>query len=446
MAAPITKLRIGLQPDTPEEHTRLLINVNTEEAQTSLQIATDLRVRANPATAKIYYYNFDGSELLYTETIEPGGNGSWDGEPGRASTAQYEFIFNGWATEPDQVDPTEDATAGVYSSRRVYAAYKQRDISGVLTLKFFNSKNAVLRTSKRSKTWRGKLFWSDDRLNWHEWDGTNINIPDSGSLFFKGEGNSIISGDVTSSTKNNWVIALTSTSGQKPDRVEISGNIMSLLDSETVKEGGIPRMGVECFIQLFRGWRSITKLPDLPAEDLPRDCYRGMFESALADCDPPDVFNAKIFGESCCNLMFSNNPGLTSAPSINAETLGESCLMNMFSGCTGLRTPPVLSCLNLVKRCYYGMFRDCTGLVELAELPATTLAEECYRDMYSGCSGLKISETADSDYTIPFRIPSDGTGATATNALTSMFSGTGGTFTGTPEINKPYYLAAPSGT
>ena len=39
-------------------------------------------------------------------------------------------------------------------------------------------------------------------------------------------------------------------------------------------------------------------------------------------------------------------------------------------------------------------------------------------------------------------MPSSGTGTTGTNALTNMFTDTGGTFTGTPEINITYYLSS----
>lgn len=35
-----------------------------------------------------------------------------------------------------------------------------------------------------------------------------------------------------------------------------------------------------------------------------------------------------------------------------------------------------------------------------------------------------------------------GTGTTATDALINMFTSTGGTFTGTPEINTTYYLSS----
>ena len=41
-----------------------------------------------------------------------------------------------------------------------------------------------------------------------------------------------------------------------------------------------------------------------------------------------------------------------------------------------------------------------------------------------------------------YRIPSFENGTTATGALSSMFSSTGGTFTGTPAINITYYLSS----
>ena len=45
------------------------------------------------------------------------------------------------------------------------------------------------------------------------------------------------------------------------------------------------------------------------------------------------------------------------------------------------------------------------------------------------------------EYTVAYRIPTTGTGKTATNALTSMFKATGGTFKETPSINTIYYLS-----
>ena len=59
--------------------------------------------------------------------------------------------------------------------------------------------------------------------------------------------------------------------------------------------------------------------------------------------------------------------------------------------------------------------------------------------MFRGCTGLKISTTMTGIYDTAYRIPTTGTGTTATAALTNMFTNTGGTFTGTPGINTTYY-------
>ena len=62
--------------------------------------------------------------------------------------------------------------------------------------------------------------------------------------------------------------------------------------------------------------------------------------------------------------------------------------------------------------------------------------------MFNGCTGLKLSSTQTGEYTQEYRIPSSGTGTTASNALTDMFASTGGTFKGTPSINTTYYLSS----
>lgn len=70
----------------------------------------------------IYYYNFDGSELLHTESIEDEGDGIHEGTYERESTAQYNFTFAGWSTLKDS-DPDPNATKKITADRIVYAAY-----------------------------------------------------------------------------------------------------------------------------------------------------------------------------------------------------------------------------------------------------------------------------------------------------------------------------------
>ena len=114
----------------------------------------------------------------------------------------------------------------------------------------------------------------------------------------------------------------------------------------------------------------------------------------------------------------------------------------MFDGCTSLTQAPDLPATTLAKSCYYYMFKGCTSLTQAPDLPATTLAEWCYNEMFKGCTNLKLSSTKTNEYMQEYRIPSSGNGVTASSALSAMFINTGGTFTGTPEINATYYLSS----
>ena len=59
--------------------------------------------------------------------------------------------------------------------------------------------------------------------------------------------------------------------------------------------------------------------------------------------------------------------------------------------------------------------------------------------MFQNCSKIKISTTKVGSYNNTYRVPFVGTGTVATNSLLDMFTGTGGTFKGTPTINTTYY-------
>ncbi len=151
---------------------------------------------------------------------------------------------------------------------------------------------------------------------------------------------------------------------------------------------------------------------------------------------------------SCFDSMFLGCTGLTSAPELPETELEDSCYCRMFSGCTNLTKAPELPATNLAYGCYDSMFVGCTSLTELPALPATTLAAECYCNMFYGCSKICISDQAgtfgDITYSAAYRIPATGEGTSASDALSYMFAGTGGQFTGTPDINTTYYVPAPA--
>ena len=127
-----------------------------------------------------------------------------------------------------------------------------------------------------------------------------------------------------------------------------------------------------------------------------------------------------------------------------STSLSEYCYYYMFYYCYNMTKAPSLPAQNLRKYCYGSMFYGCANLQSLPSLRATALQENCYRSMFYGCNAIQLSETQGGDLQTEYRIPSSGTGTTATNALNGMFSSTGNTFTtalGTPTINTTYYTS-----
>ena len=123
-------------------------------------------------------------------------------------------------------------------------------------------------------------------------------------------------------------------------------------------------------------------------------------------------------------------------------TMATNCYRSMFRDCTSLTQAPALPVTTLANFCYQYMFQGCTSLTQVPALPATMLANSCYENIFYKCSKIKLSDTNTGEYTQEYRIPSSGTGTTENYALSYMFFGTGGTFTGTPAINTTYYLSS----
>ena len=74
---------------------------------------------------KIRYWNHDGTELLYTESVTSGNNGTWAGSATREPTQQYEYTFVGWSTSMNATSADANATKNITADRNVYAAFTQ---------------------------------------------------------------------------------------------------------------------------------------------------------------------------------------------------------------------------------------------------------------------------------------------------------------------------------
>ena len=249
-------------------------------------------------------------------------------------------------------------------------------------LTFSSPSSFTLAVNDTIKHWDGTLEYSTDASTWSTWDGTTtLSSATSGSkdvLYLRGTGNTVITG---SNSNYKWVLTGTD--------IKCIGNIENLLDYATVESGNHPTMASDCYKYMFQGCTSLIQAPALPATTFAFSFYYKIFQ--------------------CCT-------SLTQAPSLPATTLATYC--------------------------YSYMFYDCTSLTQAPALPATTLASNCYSSMFRGCTCIKLSSTQTGEYTVTYRIPMSGTGTTTTGALTNMFASTGGTFTGTPEINTTYYLSS----
>ena len=277
----------------------------------------------------------------------------------------------------------------------------------------FSSPNSfTLAVGDATKHWDGTLEYSTDSSTWSTWDGTTtLSSVTKGSknvLYLRGTGNTVITGFGAYGPSETYKWVLTGTD------IACVGNIENLLDYATVESGQHPTMAEGCFFGLFVGCVALITPPELPATTLVSSCYDSMFYGCTS---------------------------LTQDPALPATTLADYCYEYMFSGCTSLTQAPALPATTLAVGCYVSMFSGCTSLTQAPTLPATTLADFCYAFMFQGCTKIKVSSTRTGEYTVAYRIPTSGTGKTATSALSNMFGSTGGTFTGAPEINTTYYLS-----
>lgn len=119
------------------------------------------------------------------------------------------------------------------------------------------------------------------------------------------------------------------------------------------------------------------------------------------------------------------------------------CFEGLFGEVSALRSgPSIYRRTFLNDYCYGGMFSGCNNLETLPKLFAINLPDYPYYQMFANCAKIMLSETQSDDYPTPYQIPFNNHTITSQGygALENMFAGTGGTFTGTPELNKTYYL------
>ena len=91
--------------------------------------------------------------------------------------------------------------------------------------------------------------------------------------------------------------------------------------------------------------------------------------------------------------MFAGCTSLSTVPNdlLPATELAKQCYAGMFHNCSNLLIAPELPAMTLVDNCYASMFLSCSYLTSI-KLSATTLAPLCYQQMFLGCTSLSSIE------------------------------------------------------
>lgn len=108
-------------PTEPDEYTF----IGFDPDGTAITGNTDCRAVYILNPKKLRYWNYDGTQLLYTETVEHGGDGSWNGTSSKPSTTEHSYIFLGWNTSKNASVADDNATKNLTADRDVYAAFQE---------------------------------------------------------------------------------------------------------------------------------------------------------------------------------------------------------------------------------------------------------------------------------------------------------------------------------
>jgi len=303
----------------------------------------------------------------------------------------------------------------------------------------WDSKRSISMTASAAQTVTaptGKTFqYSYDKTNWSSMTAAvSFGTAGKETVYVRGK---------------NTKIASAFTFSDSSSKVALGGNVMALLDWETlsdevpnegfedlfykayalktvsrgflpakiVKQYGYSYMFCNCtaltntpdlpatslasrsYNNMFAGCDSLVSAPELPADNLTWHCYESMFSHCDSLTTVPDLPAKTLSDAGCYSSMFASCISLVNAPQILATVLSEGCYQYMFVNCTALTNAPELPVLTLTDTCYMHMFDGCTSLTRTPELPALTLASFCYYAMFSGCS--KLNEVYCSAVTMP---------------------------------------------
>ena len=323
----------------------------------------DITISYTNLTSKCYYYNYDGTTLLYTATATNGANVSYRGStPTKPSTISQNFTFIGWARE---IDGERDTTAQshIVEDRYLYAVFEAS--VRTYTVKYYVGTRVIQ---------------------------TKSNVPYGTSVYYDGDTpTNTAESDPSDYEFTGWDVLAENIQGNVNCYAQFRyiGALYKLLDGNLKGEVSHPSV-TAIAAYAFDSFPNITKVSfpealsvgtyafeacskleqvSLPkATTIEARAFSGMNKITSLDISSVVTLGDYAFG-SCTKLTTLNIP--------NAETMGQ----NAFYYCTGLTSVNMQS----VKTIKSNGFSYCTGLTELT-LPETI--EAINGGAFRNCTGL----------------------------------------------------------
>lgn len=135
----------GDNVDTPQIYATVHVPTATGDQIDAIhENFPDITVDADVATYNLRYYDTEGENVLYTETVQKNQNGTWQNQPTHSPTAQYTYAFAGWSLLRNSSVNDPNALLNLTQNRNVYAAYTKT--VRTYTVVFKNSDGTVLQT------------------------------------------------------------------------------------------------------------------------------------------------------------------------------------------------------------------------------------------------------------------------------------------------------------
>ena len=115
----------------------------TREEKFMLEVIEYIRTHGGTVTHTVSYYNYDGTELLYSETVVDGEDAAgYEGEtPSKPETEQYTYSFVGWSETAESSTADIGVLENITADKSVYAAFEP--VEKTFTVTFYNGASVV---------------------------------------------------------------------------------------------------------------------------------------------------------------------------------------------------------------------------------------------------------------------------------------------------------------